>query len=268
MIKVYSKDSNYTYTQGFFPTFELVNKKKDKIINIYVSSDSLQSEGYLNKPLNVQDEDGDWVVKDLELVGRPCLTYTTVPNHDFDEQEMSRSIFITPRMDNQFIFNRRNSALEFMHGKTYNKMESYKRELELVPYMIMHLKEVLYDVDIINPHVKIVIDFLKQSNFYKRDFPKFNGLLKTITALNYYNHEQSNRVYSPDYSSPTLRTKCDDAGTIKIINNTRKGYLEATDGDGVDISGRMQHHRGTVQKQKSQTINTMGGEDVGVVINV
>lgn len=47
MIKVYSKDSNYTYTQGFFPTFELVNKKKDKIINIYVSSDSLQSEGYL-----------------------------------------------------------------------------------------------------------------------------------------------------------------------------------------------------------------------------
>lgn len=53
---------------------------------------------------------------------------------------------------------------------------------------------------------------------------------------------------------------------ILIKNNTKKGYLEATDGDGVDISGRMEYHRGTVQKQKSQTIKTMGGEDVGVVV--
>ena len=149
----------------------------------------LQSDGYLNKPLSVPDGEGGWTVEDLELIGRPCLTYTTVPNHTFDEQEMSRSIFITPRMDNQMVFNRRNSALEFKHGRTYKQMESYKAELELVPYMIMHLKEVLQGVDIINPHVRIVIDFLKQSNFYKRDFPKFNGLLKTITALNYYNHD-------------------------------------------------------------------------------
>jgi DNA (cytosine-5)-methyltransferase 1 len=39
---------------------------------------------------------------------------------------------------------------------------------------------------------------------------------KQIYDLNYYNHEQSNRVYDPNYSSPTLRTKCDDAGAIKI----------------------------------------------------
>ena len=54
---------------------------------------------------------------------------------------------------------------------------------------------------------------------------------------------------------------------IKIKNNNAKGYLEATDGDGVDISGRMEHHRGTVQKGKCQTLTT-GGADVGVVINV
>lgn len=46
---------------------------------------------------------------------------------------------------------------------------------------------------------------------------------------------------------------------IKIKNNTKLGYLEATDGDGIDISGRMKWHRGTVQKQTSQTITTMGG---------
>lgn len=53
---------------------------------------------------------------------------------------------------------------------------------------------------------------------------------------------------------------------IRIKNATKKGYLEATDGDGVDISGRMEHHRGTVQKGKTQTLSTMGGENNGVVV--
>ena len=52
---------------------------------------------------------------------------------------------------------------------------------------------------------------------------------------------------------------------LAIKNSTKKGYLEATDGDGVDISSRMEHHRGTVQKGKTQTLTTMGGENNGVV---
>ena len=53
---------------------------------------------------------------------------------------------------------------------------------------------------------------------------------------------------------------------IRIKNATSKGYLEATDGDGVDISSRMQHHRGNVQKDKIQTLTTSGGNDRGVVV--
>lgn len=53
---------------------------------------------------------------------------------------------------------------------------------------------------------------------------------------------------------------------ILIKNATKKGYLEATDGDGIDISSRMESHRGTVQKGKAQTLTTMGGEDVGVAV--
>lgn len=52
---------------------------------------------------------------------------------------------------------------------------------------------------------------------------------------------------------------------IKIKNATKKGYLEATDGDGIDISSRMEHHRGNVQKDKIQTITTSDGNDRGVV---
>ena len=149
----------------------------------------LQSDGFLNKPLNIPDGEGGWEVKDLKLEGRPCLTYTTVLNHDFDEQEMSRSIFITPRMDNKEIFNRRNRLLEFKHGRIYNTLKKYENEAEMVPYMLLHLKEVFEDISIINPYVYFIIDFLKNSAFYKRDFDKFNGILKTITVLNYYNHE-------------------------------------------------------------------------------
>ena len=149
----------------------------------------LQSDGFLNKPLSIPDGEGGWDVMDLKLKGRPCLTYTTIPNHNFDEQEMSRSIFITPRMDNKEIFNLRNTALEFKHGKSYKILKQYESDAELVPYMLLHLKEVFKDIVIINPYVYFVINFLKNSNFYKRDFDKFNDILKTITALNYYNHE-------------------------------------------------------------------------------
>ena len=52
---------------------------------------------------------------------------------------------------------------------------------------------------------------------------------------------------------------------LKIKNATKKGYLEATDGDGIDISSRMEHHRGTVQKDKAQTLTTKC--DIGVVVD-
>jgi len=54
---------------------------------------------------------------------------------------------------------------------------------------------------------------------------------------------------------------------IKIKNATKQGYLEAEDGDGIDISSRMEYHRGTVQKDKIQTLTTSGGNDRGVVVD-
>lgn len=55
-------------------------------------------------------------------------------------------------------------------------------------------------------------------------------------------------------------------GVVFIKNNTKQGYLEATDGDGIDISSRMQYHRGNVQKEMIQTIDCTGGEGHGVVV--
>lgn len=98
-----------------------------------------------------------------------------------------------------------------------------------------------------------------------------NHILKTkeeheeYTQYDRYNghYEQLCRVWKD--KSPTLHTKSQDI-QIYVKNATAKGYLEATDGDGVDISSRMEHHRGTVQKGKAQTLTTMGGENNGVVV--
>ena len=44
--------------------------------------------------------------------------------------------------------------------------------------------------------------------------------------------------------------------TLNINNATKKGYLEAEPGDGIDLSTRPKNHRGTVQKEMAQTIQT------------
>ena len=65
--------------------------------------------------------------------------------------------------------------------------------------------------------------------------------------------------------APTITENHGQVSAIAIKNNTKQGYLLAEEGDGVDISGRMQYHRGTVQKETCQTLTT-GGDNVGVVV--
>lgn len=144
----------------------------------------LQSEGFVSKPVATK-VDGAWETRELNLIGKPCLTYTTVPNYQFDEQELSRSILITPRIDNKREFNKRNRALEF-RGKSYEYMEKMENEAHTIQYMVYLLRDLMKDTHIINPYIDIINDFLNNSEYYKRDFPKYNNLLKVITAFNYY----------------------------------------------------------------------------------
>jgi DNA (cytosine-5)-methyltransferase 1 len=64
----------------------------------------------------------------------------------------------------------------------------------------------------------------------------------------------------------TISTRIDASNDsyIAIKEATKKGYTEAYEGDGIDISGRMETHRGTVQKGMCQTLKT--SIDVGVVV--
>lgn len=102
----------------------------------------------------------------------------------------------------------------------------------------------------------------------------FNKALKETLEQNKIKQDISfvdsyNKKIRDDGLSSTITTRINDSNNtfIAIKNATKKGYLEATDGDGIDISSRMKHHRGNVQKDKIQTLTTSGGNDRGVVIS-
>ena len=102
------------------------------------------------------------------------------------------------------------------------------------------------DAHIDNQHTvigeKTSVIAIDEQNKTTRD----DGLIGTLTT---------------DGSSPKHNNR------VLIKNATKQGYLEAEEGDGIDISARMEYHRGTVQKGLSQTLSTQGGENQGVIVN-
>lgn len=101
-----------------------------------------------------------------------------------------------------------------------------------------------------------MLDYCLGINQKESKFPRGERFLQSL--------EQTNEK---DIAT-TITTNAGNRPTdnfIKIKNATAKGYLEAEDGDGIDISSRMEYHRGTVQKGKAQTLTTQC--DRGVVVD-
>lgn len=91
--------------------------------------------------------------------------------------------------------------------------------------------------------------------------------IKVVGNYSPSNHNAS-RIVSKEGISPTVMENHGTVtavfeGGVAIKNNNSKGYLIAQSGDGIDISSRMHHHRGTVQKGLSQTLDTQC--NVGVI---
>ena len=122
---------------------------------------------------------------------------------------------------------------------------------------------------------------IKPAHGYFPGSVKKADFISTIDACIDYQHivlgEKSN-IIAIDEQNKTSRndgligTLTTDGSSPKhnnrvlIKNATEQGYLEAEPGDCVDISSRMAAHRGTVQKEKAQTLTTL--PDRGGVVKV
>ena len=104
---------------------------------------------------------------------------------------------------------------------------------------------------------------LRNINKHLKETLERNDLSKVedVSFIDGYNRNIRN-----DGITGTISTRIDASSDtyIAIKEATKKGYKEAYEGDGIDISGRMETHRGTVQSGMAQTIKT--SIDVGVVV--
>ena len=123
------------------------------------------------------------------------------------------------------------------------------------------------DDDRVANTIKTTAGSRPEDNYVKRKYDEFideKGYMPDI--FNPYNKSEVKDV------AKTITGECGSATsssahlikeTIKIPEATKKGYTEASDGDGVYIN-RPHQKRGVVQKDKIQTIKTT--PDVGVVV--
>lgn len=164
----------------------------------------LQSEGYVNRPITVRESD-EFTVKDLELIGHSCLAYTTAQDFELDSQEASRSIEFKPRTDNKEIYDMFMNFIG-LEGEVYEEHKEAEKTLtERLPYVILGLREWVTgipfhkEVDdktkddnvirVINPFPRVITRYIGDSQYFKRDRPKYNNILKVITVFNCYHRE-------------------------------------------------------------------------------
>ena len=166
---------------------------------------------------------------------------------------------------------------------------NYIQDMIATDYCIPQTRDRTFMVSILGNHsynfpqpMKLPI---KLKDLLEKDVPeKFylsDKMIKYISATGTGNYKNKDSKINLDIARPLTTDQGKRAGTTNYIsdkltsnfdlalyikNATKQGYLKAEDGDGIDISSRMQYHRGTVQKGKAQTLSTMGGENNGVVV--
>jgi len=154
----------------------------------------LQTDGEVKRVKQVKGEDGEWDNKFFELYGYPCLTYTNVPGHEFDGQELSRSIMVSPRSDNDRAVSAMKHLYSMKSGPSFENIQFFRGRIPIIRDMVIALRQRMQHTEIINPYHEFINAFLNKSKFFKRDFDKYNGILRVITAINGYNRELINEV--------------------------------------------------------------------------
>lgn len=209
----------------------------------------LQTDGYLVRPITIK-VDGEYTVVDLILKGYPCLTYTTIPSYDFDDQELSRSFTYTPRTDNKRVFNARKSYLELKGSATEILFNEMKEELDKVKLMVSGLKcKFEEDILIVNIYTDVILDFIGNSDYYKRDFDKINSILKCICVFNSHNRD----IY------PINNQKVMFVEPIDVIL-----FLSLIEGYDISVSANLPLKAGEIYRDISENLNSIGNKSSAV----
>lgn len=169
--------------------------------------------------------------------------------------------------------------INFLESKGYTNKYCMLNAKEVgYPEPIPQNRNRCFMISVLNPKRDIVFPEKIERKMVLKDLLEENVDEKYYLTDSMINYLENGKYQSSKVSNKLKQTEkgiCPTLDTmqggnrqpfIKIKNATKQGYLEAYDGDGIDISSRMQYHRGNVQKESIQTITTSGGNERGVVL--
>lgn len=193
----------------------------------------LQSDGHVMRTKMVKGADGEPTPKEFHLYGHPIITYTNVPGHDYDDQEMSRSILQQP-------LPRKYHQTAFMIFKRLNKQKGTKsakliqEHRDMIPAirdMVRALRKRLETVTIYNPYWSFMEEYLANSKYIFRDTDKYDAILRVITCINGYNR----KIYDVD-GQPTLFTTKEDIGFfLELLDQYHKSIVSNMSPGAMDL---------------------------------
>lgn len=195
----------------------------------------------------------------ISLLGNYCYSFPKpiplkLKLKDMLEDNVDQKYFISEKMLNGMLHTNFNSyKLDYVLQNKENNCNTLTTATgQRCPYMV---EDKYYLSDKMKDYIT------SKDDKYKVNENKL--VINRKIACSKTTREGNTRADTSDY---ICRELPENTNILKIKNATSKGYLEAKEGDGVDISGRMEYHRGTVQKNKTQSLTTSGGGNNGVII--
>lgn len=177
--------------------------------------------GGITRIKQVPSKDGGFENQEYHLYGRPCLTYTNVPNYQQGDQELSRGLLLRPRKDHErafMIFKRLNKQ---KNTPSANFIKTHIDKQEIVRNMVEAIRDRLKTVAIYNPYWSFMEEYLGKSKYLFRDSDKYDGILRVITAINGYNR----KIFDIDGQKTLFTTREDISFFLELLEQYHQSIV-------------------------------------------
>ena len=215
---IYSKPAFFTEFAGMDLTHHLFylgdlggDNDDENTIELRNTLKQLSTDGFVSRSLKDEGE-----VIHEEITGYPAIVYSTVHEDMINEQEKSRSIVISPPNVNQHLLMIFDSFNEAPAGDYELKLAIDKTKKILQGYSCYLMRE-FQNVEMFNPYMFAVQEYLTNMSDFNRKIKEFNMLLKIVCVLDRGFCLEHDLYFDPE-SEESITTKLMIASKKDVIN--------------------------------------------------
>lgn len=154
----------------------------------------------------IDPKTGERAVITFKVRGKCSVSMTSVHSEKLDDQILSRGINVTPQATDEDV----QKYTKYYRGKVKRQRETIIQDyLELFHDYMAYIQRKYSRIEVINPYWDSLSEWLKESEFFKRNLNMFSLLVTAVTLLNYNFRE---KIISID-------------GTIEYVVSTKEDNL-------------------------------------------